>query len=110
MKITPYLSVISIIIALIVIYFKLQLDISFYDNLKKVYPNEHGDFTPSLVVIGIRTTLVFLIPILTSLIISIKGIKKRNRYRKLALTINILAIIYLIVPVGAIIMVVQSTM
>jgi hypothetical protein len=110
MKIGKHLSIISIVIALIIIILKLQIDISYYNGIVKVFPDAQGNFTRSLVFMGLGHLIIFLVPIIISLILCFKGIKKKNSYRKLGLAINILAIIYIIIPVVAIITVMKSTM
>ena len=110
MKVGKYLSIISIVIAIVIIILKLQIDISYYNGIVKVFPDAQGDFSPTLVVMGVSRLILFLAPIIISLILCVKGIKKKNRYKKLGLAINILAIIYVSIPVFAIIAVMKSTM
>lgn len=109
MRIGKYLSIISIVIALVLIVLKSLTDLSFYNGLIKVFPDDQSDFSPSLVVIGIRHIILFSIPILISLVLSIVGLKKKNKYRKPALIINIFTIVYLIIPIGAILAIMKNT-
>lgn len=101
MNIGEYLSVISIIVAVIFIILKVQFDLFTYKTMKEVMAD--GDVSPSLVAEEIRVVFLYLVPVLISLVLSIIGTKKKNSYRKLGLTLNILAILYLIVPVGILI-------
>jgi len=100
MKIGKYLSVISIFTAIVFVILKLQFDILSYETMKEVISN--GDSSPKLVAGGIKIVLLYIIPVLISLILSIIGMKRKNNYRKAALILNIVTIIYLIIPVGLI--------
>ena len=100
MKIGKYLSVISIIIAMVFVILKLQFDLLTYQTMNELMSN--GDSSPKLIAGGIRTTLLYVFPLLFSLILSIIGMKRKNSLRKLALTLNIITIIYLVIPVGLI--------
>ena len=108
-KLGKHLSMLSIIIAVILVLLKIQSDLSFYNSLIEVFPDGQGDLSPSLVVIGMEYLFIFLLPILVSLTLAIIGMKRKNKHRKLALLINILTIVYLIIPVGVILAVIRST-
>ena len=84
MKIGKYLSVISIICAIVFVILKLQFDVLTFETMKELMSN--GDSSPKLVAGGIRTTLLYIFPVLFSLILSIIGMKRKNSFRKLALT------------------------
>ena len=101
MKIGKYLSTISILIAIVFVVLKIQFDISTFETMKEIMSK--GDSSPRLVAGGIKIVIIYGIPVLISLILSIIGMKRKNKYRKAALTINILTIIYLIIPLGLII-------
>ena len=68
--------------------------------------NALGDISPSLVAGGVRSTLIYFgLPMIGSLILSIIGIKKRNRFRYLGLILNLIALLYVVVPTGILVMV-----
>ncbi|MBW1294977.1 hypothetical protein [Aquimarina litoralis] len=100
MKIGKYLSMISILIALVFVVLKIQFDVSTFHIMKEIMSK--GDSSPKLIAGGIKIVLLYVIPVLISLLLSIIGMKRKNAYRKIALTVNILTIIYLIIPVGLI--------
>jgi heme/copper-type cytochrome/quinol oxidase subunit 2 len=102
MKIGKYLSVISIIIALIVALFKLQFDIHSYETISEALSNADGDINPTVVAGGIKVLILYFIPVIISLILSFIGYKRKNKHYKLALGINVISILYLIIPVGII--------
>ena len=100
MKVEKYLSSTSIVIASVFVLVKLQLDFVTYHTMRKVIVSLDGDFSPSIAAGEIKTVALYLIPVLISLILSIIGYKKRNSYRKVALGLNLLTLLYLIIPVG----------
>lgn len=101
MKIGKYASSISAVIAIIIVILKVQFDLAMYNTINDIITN--GDASPKLFVGGIKVMLLYGIPTLMSLILSIIGLKKKNKYRKIALVLNILTILYLIIPVGLIV-------
>jgi len=102
MKFGKYLSVISIIIAFVIVLFKLQFDILSYKTINEALSNAKGDINPTVVAGGIKVLIIYIIPNLISLILSIIGYRRKNNYWRLALWINILTIVYLIIPIGII--------
>ena len=98
MKIWNHLSLISIVIALCFLILKLTFDFKAYNTITTHL--QEGDMQPTLIAGRIKIILLFLIPLFISLIISFIGIKRRNKCRKLAVVINIVTIIYLLIPLG----------
>ncbi len=95
MKIGKYWSIISIIIAVVLIAAKVQFDLSVYGIIKEAI-EKYGDVNPSIVAGGMKLVIVCIV----SLTFSIIGMRKQNDYRKLGLGLNIFTIIYLLIPVG----------
>jgi len=94
MKFNRYFSILSILIALVVIGLKIEIDITTYhafqdaDN-KSAIPDIFG---------GLSILPMSLIII--SLLFAVLGLEKKNKFRVLALTLSIIAIFYLLVPFG----------
>ena len=82
------------------ILLKLQFDFSTYQTMTEVMPTSDGDISPSIIAGGIKVMILYSIPVLTSLILSIVGFRNKNNYRKIALSLNILTIVYLVIPTG----------
>lgn len=98
MKISNYLSLISLALAIVLIILKLQSDIRTYLAVSDLLAE--SDISPQIVANGIRNILFYLTPVLLSLVLSIMGMVRRNNYRTIALALNILTVIYHIIPVG----------
>ena len=96
-----YFSILSIIIALIIIGLKIEFDISSYYIIKDTIA-QSGDMQPTLVAGGKTIILTYLIPLLISFIFSVIGFKKQNKYRRIGLILNILTVVYTIIPIGVI--------
>ncbi len=64
-----------------------------------------GDVSPSVVsgsfIDLIIVVLVLLLGLLMPLVLSVQGYRKMNKYRKSALGLNIFTLLYLLVPLGA---------
>ncbi|GAA0188844.1 hypothetical protein GCM10009122_48200 [Fulvivirga kasyanovii] len=99
MRTGKHLSLISIVFSIIVVFVKLHWDISTYYAIQEALASTAGDISPAIFAGGFKV-LIFLALALISLVLSIIGMKKKNYCRKLALSINIFAVIYLIIPVG----------
>ncbi len=102
MRIGKHLSLISVLIALFFIIKKAFFDLETYKLITSELESGNGDMQPSLVAGGIKVTLLYLIPMLISLILSIIGMKRKNRFDKIGLILNIITIIYLLIPLGLI--------
>ena len=98
MKISKYLSIISLVIAVIIILLKINFDITFYVVISGVL--EDGDVSPAIVAGFIKVIIPCLLPSFIALILSIIGFRRRNGYRKAALWISISSFVYLLIPVG----------
>lgn len=98
MKIGKYFSLISTIIAIVCVIHKLQLDIITYNTTLEVISVSEVDFASTFIPFVMD---IYFIITLISLVLSIIGFKKKNHFRKLALGLNILAVVYMIVPVGS---------
>ncbi len=103
MKIGKYLSLISILIAIFFVIKKILFDLETYKIITAELESEIGDAQPTLVSGGIKVALLCLIPMLLSLILSIIGMKRKNKFGKIGLTLNIITIVYLLIPLGLII-------
>ncbi|MDG4716747.1 hypothetical protein [Winogradskyella marincola] len=102
MKIGKHLSLISILITSFFIIKKAFLDLETYRIITTELESGNGDMQPTLVAGGIKVALLYLIPMLISLILSIIGMKRKNRFYKIGLILNIITIVYLIIPLGLI--------
>ncbi len=90
-----YFSIISIILAVILILLKLQFDIELYGASGG---EEIGDMSPQINGDGSNLFLNYLGFLLISIILSIIGRRLGNQYAKTGIFINILALFYLIIP------------
>jgi len=108
MKPIKYISTISLIIASVVIILKSFIDYRTFKLITDLQTTTKGDFSPSLFAGSIKiAVIVFALPILISLILSIIGFKYKNNYRLLALGLNVFAIVYIVVPIGLMIALVR---
>lgn len=93
-----YFSIVSILIAQIIIILKIDIDFSSYYTIKDAMAQTQ-DLQPTFFS-NQNIIITFLMLLVISLIFSVIGFKKQNKYRKSGLLLNILAIIYTIIPVG----------
>ncbi len=100
MKFIKYLSITSIILALVIIFIKLQFDIESYRFMKEIITDSNGDISPTVGAGGLKILILLFIPMFISLVISIIGFKKKNIYKKASLILNIITMVYLIIPAG----------
>ena len=103
MKIGQYWSLISIVITAVFFLLKVQFDFTTYYTMKETMANSGGDISPSLVAGSLKVVLLFIFPLILSLVLGIIGLRKKNNYRKIALSFNILTIIFLLIPAGILI-------
>jgi len=108
MRLAKYLSTISLVITSVVIILKSFIDYRTFKLVTDLRPTTSGDISPSLFAGSIKiSVLVFVLPILISLVLSIIGFKYKNNHRLLALGLNVFAIVYIVVPIGLIIALVR---
>jgi len=100
MKIGKNLSAISIMLAMFLIWLKSQWDYAIYMQLREILSGANGDISPTIVADSLGSLLIYLLLALLSLALSIVGFKRKNRLHKLAIVTNVLALIYLIIPLG----------
>jgi glucan phosphoethanolaminetransferase (alkaline phosphatase superfamily) len=103
MKILKHLSLVAVSIAVISIILKIQFDIQSYQVVSEVLTETNGDSCPTVLGGGMISTTLYLTLAILSLALSIIGYMKRNQFHKLALWLNILAILYILLPIGIII-------
>jgi len=92
-----YLSLLSILIALVVIALKIELDLATYHAFQDTTATQNTA-QPAMLVGGLTFLPISLI--IVSLVLAVFGLEKNNKYRILAITINIITIFYLMVPIG----------
>lgn len=98
MLIKNHLSVISICLSLAVLIAKLYIDINIYQLVSTAC-----DLAPSVLSGGIKSTLSLLfLPILAALLSAGIGYYRKNRFRLVAIGLNLIAIIYTFLPLGMI--------
>ncbi|KXX66890.1 hypothetical protein AVL50_30640 [Flammeovirga sp. SJP92] len=56
--------------------------------------------SPSFVTGSFKVGLLFALPFLISLTFSVLGYMKRNKFRKWSMLLNVLTLIYLLIPFG----------
>jgi hypothetical protein len=95
---TRYLSAISICIALIYTALKTQWDRWTVEEIKLMATFNTSGSEP-LVTAHADMLLFYLIPLLVSFGLSVAGLYQDNRYKLLGVGLNILALVYLFVPV-----------
>lgn len=100
MKVTNHFSLIAIIIALFFLTMKIKIDLDFYHFIKLELSDD--DAQPILFASKIKSSLLYSFPMLIALAFSIIGLKRQNKFRIFALVLNIITMIYLIIPVGVI--------
>jgi hypothetical protein len=92
-----YFSLLSILIALVVIALKIELDLATYHAFQDAATTQNTAH-PAMVVGGLTFLPISLVVV--SLVLAVFGLEKNNKYRILAITINIITIFYLMVPIG----------
>ncbi|HAA13851.1 MAG TPA: hypothetical protein DCE41_20035 [Cytophagales bacterium] len=95
-----HLSLTALILACLFILFKLWLDVSLYQLMQKLITQEEGDISPQVLTGTALVLLPYLVAPLVILIVSIVGYRRQNRFRKPALWLSILGLLYGLVPVG----------
>lgn len=94
MKIIKHLSLISIFLIVVLLIKKVSFDIEFYI---KVINTTNSVAAGSIIISNYYLILLFISPIM-----SITGYMKKNKFRTLSLTLNIIGIIYLFIPLNLI--------
>lgn len=102
MKIGKHLSFISILIASFFIVKKAFFDLEIYRILATELESGNGDMQPTLIAGGIKVAILYLIPISISLILSVIGMKRKNKFGKIGLSLNLIAIVYNLIPLSLI--------
>ena len=93
-----YFSLLSILIALVVIALKIELDLATYHAFQDAVSAMQNSVQPAMVVGGLTFLPISLVVV--SLVLAVFGLEKNNKYRFFALTLNVIAIFYLMVPIG----------
>jgi len=103
-----HLSLISILITIVIFFIKLKFDIVIifhtvligFRNIFIIITNIFSNSKRELVdtSIDIFLNFYFFLPMLLSFSISVIGARNKNRYYKIALFINILVLIYSMLP------------
>jgi len=92
-------SLVSIFITIVVLTYKTILEVISFKSLKEIFEQNRGDLSPTIV----SSELFFLLPIiLISFMLSIKGYRRKNKFKVLALALSLTVIVYLWIPIGAI--------
>ncbi len=100
MKVGKHLSLISILVASIFIIKKAFFDIETYRILTTELESGNGDIQPTLVAGGIKVAILYLIPISISLILSVIGMRRKNKFGKSGVILNLIAIVYHLIPLS----------
>lgn len=103
-----HLSLISILITIVIFFIKLKFDIviifrtaligfcNIFIIITNIFSNSKRELVDTS--IDIFLNFYFFLPMLLSFSISIIGARNKNRYYKIALFINILVLIYSMLP------------
>ena len=78
---------------------KMTVDYSAYLAIKPIA--QQGDMSPSIIA-SAGILLEYILVSLVSLVISIVGLRYKNRHAKPALVMNIVVFVYLFIPAGII--------
>ena len=102
MKITSYISFISILLALYLIYAKIEYDYIMYEAMKEVMVDGYQLPSNWFLEIENLNNLSGII-LLVSITLSIIGFIKHSKFREWALFLNLFTILYLVTPTGTLI-------